>query len=272
MSLVRADGLVRIPRLSEGVHAGTTVEVELLRRPEEVRNTIVAIGSHDLTLDLLASAIAQRHPGINLSSSNVGSLGGLIALQRGEAHLAGSHLLDETTGEYNVSYVERHLAGRKVRVVNLVYREQGLIVLPGNPKGIQSLEDLVRDDVQFVNRQKGAGTRVLLDYKLKTMGIDPAQVQGYEREEYTHLGVAAAVMGGTADVGLGILAAARALKLDFVPLLKERYDLIIPEEHYASELMAALLEVIGSDAFRQQVEALGGYDTSDMGRVLHEVG
>jgi putative molybdopterin biosynthesis protein len=271
MSLVRADGLVRIPRFSEGVHAGATVDVELLRRPEEVRNTIVAIGSHDLTLDLLAGLLAHDRPGMNLSSSNVGSLGGLIALQRGEAHLAGSHLLDEETGEYNVAYVQRHLSGRDVVIMNLVYRQQGLIVPPGNPKQIRGLEDLLRADVLFVNRQKGAGTRVLLDYKLKRLGYDPSSVRGYEREEYTHLAVAAAVMSGAADVGLGILAAARALQLEFIPLLQERYDLIIPREHYESALLAPLLETIRGDEFRGQVEALGGYDTSDTGRVLQEL-
>ena len=271
MSLVRADGLVRVPRFSEGIHAGAPVEVELLRRPEEVRNTIVAIGSHDLTLDLLASLIARDHSGVSLSSSNVGSLGGLIALQRGEAHLAGSHLLDEDTGEYNRSYVERHLSGRQVVIINLVHREQGLIVPPGNPKNIRGLDDLLRPDVQFVNRQKGAGTRVLIDYKLKQMGCEPTQVRGYEREEYTHLAVAAAVMSGAADVGLGILGAARALKLEFVPLLKERYDLVIPREYYESELLAPLLDVIRGDDFRREVDALGGYDLSQIGQVLHEL-
>jgi putative molybdopterin biosynthesis protein len=271
MSLVRADGLVRVPRFSEGVHAGAPVEVELLRNPGEVRSTIVAIGSHDLTLDLLASLVARDRPGMSLSSANVGSLGGLIALQRGEAHLAGSHLLDEQTGEYNLSYVQRHLAGRRVVIMNLVYREQGLIVPPGNPKNVRGLDDLLRSDVQFVNRQKGAGTRVLLDYKLQQMSCEPAQVQGYEREEYTHLAVAAAIMGGAADVGLGILAAARALQLDFVPLLKERYDLVLPREHYESDLLAPLLAIIRGEEFRDQVNALGGYDVSDMGRVLHEL-
>jgi len=270
-SLARADALVRIPRLSEGVHAGAIVEAELLRRPEEVARTVVAIGSHDLALDLLSAAIARTRPGVGLSSSNVGSLGGLIALQRGEAHLAGSHLLDEETGEYNLSYVKQHLPGRAVMIVNLVYREQGLIVSPGNPKGIQRLEDLARADVQFVNRQRGAGTRVLLDYQLRQLGLDPAQVRGYEREEYTHLGVAAAVMSGSADVGLGILAAARALHADFIPLLKERYDLIIPREHYDSDLLRPLLDIVRSDEFRHEVEALGGYDASEMGQLLQEV-
>lgn len=271
MSLVRADGLVRVPRFSEGIHAGAPVEVELLRRPDEVRNTIVAIGSHDLTLDLLASFVARERPGMNLSSSNVGSLGGLIALQRGEAHIAGSHLLDEETGDYNVSYVRKHLAGRGVVLMNLVYRDQGLIVPSGNPKNIRGLDDLMRADVRFVNRQKGAGTRVLLDYKLNQMACDPSRVQGYEREEYTHLAVAATVMSGSADVGLGILAAARALKLDFVPLLKERYDLVIPREHYDSPLLAPLLDIIRGEEFRREVQTLRGYDASEMGRVVHEL-
>jgi putative molybdopterin biosynthesis protein len=270
MSLVRADGLVTIPRLSEGLHPGTEVEVELLRSPEEVNETIVAIGSHDLTLDLLSSRLSALRPGASLSSSNVGSLGGLIALQRGEAHLAGSHLLDEESGEYNLSYVRRMLPSRPVVLMTLVHRDQGLIVPKGNPKGISSLDDLLRDDVLFVNRQKGAGTRVLLDYKLREMGADPLQIKGYEREEFTHLTVAATVAGGAADVGLGILAAARALELDFVPLLKERYDLVIPREYYESDLMAPLLEIIRGPDFRPEVEALGGYDAGEMGRVVAE--
>ncbi len=271
MSLVRADGLVLIPRFSEGVHAGADVSVELLRRPEEVERTIVAIGSHDLTLDLLSSELSKLDPGLSLSSSNVGSLGGLIALQRDEAHLAGSHLLDEQSGEYNESYVRRYLHGRSVVLVNLVFRDQGLIVPAGNPKAIRGLEDISRPEIQFVNRQRGAGTRVLLDYRLGQLGLDPGQIGGYRREEYTHLAVAAAVAGGTADAGLGILAAARALKLDFVPLLKERYDLIIPREHYESSRLAPLLATIRDPAFRARVDALGGYDTSQMGEVVAEL-
>jgi putative molybdopterin biosynthesis protein len=272
MSLVRADGIALIPRLSEGLLAGVEVEVELLRHPDEIDRTIVAIGSHDLTLDLLSSELSKAHTGLSLSSSNVGSLGGLIALQRGEAHIAGSHLMDEETGEYNVSYVRRHLPGRSVVLVNLVYRDQGLIVPPGNPKGLSGLDDLLRPDVQFVNRQRGAGTRVLLDFKLNGMGATPDQIQGYRREEYTHLAVAAAVASGAADTGMGILAAARALNLDFVPLMQERYDLIVPREYYESELLTPLLALIRGPEFRKQVEALGGYDTRQMGEVVGTVG
>ena len=272
MSLVRADGLVKIPRFSEGVDAGAEVAVELLRPLSEVENTIVAIGSHDLTLDLMSSFLRRVPSGANLSSSHIGSLGGLIALRRGEAHLAGSHLLDEATGEYNVFYIERYLPNVPVVLVNLVGRVQGLIVKPGNPKEISSLPDLLRPDVTFVNRQRGSGTRVLLDYKLKEMGASPEQVHGYEREEYGHLAVAAAVNGGAADVGLGILSAARALNLDFIPLLNEQYDLVIPRVHYESDLLQPLLNLLANEEFRQAINDLGGYDVSRMGRVRAEIG
>jgi putative molybdopterin biosynthesis protein len=268
MSLVRADGLVRIPRFSEGEHAGAQVTVELLSPPEEIERTIVAIGSHDIALDLLASHLKRRAPGMRLSSANVGSLGGLAALKRGEAHLAGSHLLDEESGEYTWPYVRRLLPGEDVVLVHLAWRQQGLLVLKGNPKRIERLEDLARPDVRFVNRQRGSGTRVLLDYHLRRLGIDPAQIQGYEHEEYTHLAVAAAVASGNADVGLGILAAARALGLDFVPVAAERYDLVMLRRDYEGELLRPLLETLRSAEYRRAVEALGGYDVSHMGELV----
>jgi putative molybdopterin biosynthesis protein len=270
MSMVRADGLARIPRFSEGVHAGAEIEVELLRSMADIRKTVVAIGSHDLALDLLSNALARRTPGASLASANVGSLGGLLALARGEAHLAGSHLLDEHTGEYNVSYIERHLGGRSVVLMHLAGRVQGLIVPSDNPKGISQLTDLARQDVLFVNRQRGSGTRVLLDYKLREVGLSAERVRGYDREEYTHLAVAADVASGAADVGLGILAAARALGLAFVPLFNEQYQLVIPREFYDSLLLAPLFEIIRGPEFRAEVAALGGYDVGDMGRVVWE--
>jgi putative molybdopterin biosynthesis protein len=271
MSLVRADGLVIIPRFSEGLDAGQEVTVELLCSPESLEATIVAIGSHDLTLDLLASELRCGHPNLTLTSSNVGSLGGLLALHRGEAHLAGSHLLDEATGEYNLAFVRRYVPERALVVVNLVHRIQGFIVPPGNPKSIATLADLTRDGITFVNRQRGSGTRVLLDYLLKQQDIAPARISGYEREEFTHLAVAAAVAGGRVDVGLGILSAARALGMDFIALRSEQYDLVIPREFYHSELFQPLLALIRSQAFQQQVAARGGYDVSTMGEVVAEL-
>ena len=271
MSLVRADGIVTIPRFSEGVDAGEQVEVELLRPVESLDTTVVAIGSHDVTLDLIASELRRTDPRLTLASSNVGSLGGLLALRRGEAHVAGTHLLDEETGEYNVSYVRRYVPNEDIVLVTLVHRVQGLIVPPGNPKSIESLEDLTRNDIRFVNRQRGSGTRVLLDYLLKQHSIASEDVSGYEREEFTHLSVAAAVAGGVADVGAGVLSAARALGMDFVPLSTERYDLAIPKQHYESTLVSPLLSLIRSDEFKGQVDALGGYDITSTGLVAAEV-
>lgn len=266
-SLVRADGIVRIPRFSEGLDAGSQVTVHLYRELREIERTIVAIGSHDLTLDLLAQFLAAKGEGWRMTSANVGSLGGLVALRRGEAHLGGSHLMDPETGVYNESYVRRYLPEQAVMLVALVGREQGWIVRPGNPLGLKSWADAGRDDVSIVNRQRGAGTRVLLDYQLEQAGIAAAQVQGYGREEYTHLAVAAAVASDTADAGPGIRAAARALDLDFVPLAHERYELVIPEAHYENPLLQPLLALLHDEAFRDAVAALPGYDVSIMGDV-----
>ena len=270
-SLVRADGIVRIPRFSEGEEAGASVAVHLYRTPAEIARTIVAIGSHDLTIDLLAQHLAARGQGWRLTSANVGSLGGLVALRRGEAHLAGSHLLDPETGDYNVSYVRRYLPEREVVLVTLVGREQGWIVPPGNPKQMAGWEDAANPDVAIVNRQRGAGTRVLFDYELGQRGIKAEEVQGYGREEYTHLAVAAAVASGTADAGLGIRAAARALDLDFVPLAHERYDLVIPRARYESDLLQPLLGLLHDDDFRAAVAGLPGYDVAPMGQIAAEI-
>ncbi len=272
MSLVRADGVVRIPRGVQGYEPGASVRVNLLKPVELVRRTIVAIGSHDLTLDLLADDLGQRYPGRALSSANVGSLGGLLALGRGEAHLAGSHLLDEDTGEYNLGYIRRLLPQTRVVVLGFVQRVQGLIVPKGNPKGITGLADLARPDVVFINRQRGAGTRVLLDFRLRRLGIQPAAIQGYERQEFTHLAVAAAVASGAADCGLGILAAARALGLDFLPIGEEQYDLVIPAALFDGEVLGPLLQIIRDPAFAARVDGLGGYATPQIGRVLAELG
>jgi putative molybdopterin biosynthesis protein len=236
----------------------------------EIERTIFAIGSHDMTLDLLAQFLAQR--GRRLVSANAGSLGGLVALRRGEAHLAGSHLLDPNTGEYNLSYIDRYLPETPVQLVTWVGRIQGLLLRKGNPKGIGSLRDLSRPDVRCVNRQRGAGTRVLLDYYLQKEEIPVQSIQGYDQEEYTHLAVAAAVASDRADCGLGIQAAARALDLDFLPLYTERYDLVIPCLHLpggdSGDLLAPLFELMFDTDFRKAVQSLDGYDVSAMGNVV----
>lgn len=265
-SLVRADGIVRIPAGAQGLEAGQTVRVRLYRRPDEIERTLVALGSHDLTLDLLAQFLAER--GRRLTSGNVGSLGGLVALRRREAHFAGSHLLDPDSGEYNLRYVREYLPDTPVVVVGLVGREQGLIVAPGNPLGLQGLEDVARTGASFVNRQRGAGTRVLLDYHLGLAGIKPEAIRGYDREEYTHLAVAAAVGSGRAVCGLGIRAAAEALGLGFVPLFNERYDLVIPRQYHESQLLRPLLDLLADQHFRDAVAALPGYSLDPMGTVI----
>jgi putative molybdopterin biosynthesis protein len=265
-SLVRADGLLVVPAPLEGHHAGEEVEVRLLRGVGEIERTIVATGSHDLVLDLAASALRAADPGIALASSNVGSLAGLAALRDGLCHIAGSHLLDPETGEYTLPWIERLMPDHDLAVVRLTHREQGLIVAPGNPLGLEGIGDLARPALRYVNRQRGAGTRVLLDHLLATEGIQPDEVGGYAREEHTHLAVAAAVAAGRADCGLGVLAAARAFELDFVPVTKEPYDLVLDRSSLETELLAPLWELLASGGFRAQVDALGGYDTTEMGR------
>jgi putative molybdopterin biosynthesis protein len=255
-----------VPAELEGHHAGEEVTVRLLRGVGEIERTIVATGSHDLVLDLAASSLRERDPRVTLASSNVGSLGGLTALRDGLCHLAGSHLLDPETGEYTLPYLERLLPGRDVAVVRLVHREQGLIVAPGNPAETTGFEDVAGRGLRYVNRQRGAGTRVLLDHELARHGISPEAIQGYEREEHTHLAVAAAVAAGRADCGLGVLAAARAFGLDFVPVAKEPYDLVLLKDSIEDELLLPLWTLLESDDFRRAVTDLGGYDTAEMGR------
>jgi len=265
-TLVRADGLLIVPAGLEGHHPGDEVDVELLRSLDEVAHTIVAIGSHDLILDLAASHLRAADPLVTLASSNVGSLGGLVALRDGLCHLAGSHLLDPASGEYTLPYLDRILGGRPVAVIRLAHRDQGLIVQPGNPLGLTEIKDLARAGVRYVNRQRGAGTRVLLDHQLRLLGISPEAVDGYQREQHTHLAVAAAVAAGRADTGLGIMAAARAFGLGFVPVTREPYDLVVPVAARDGPLLAPLWALLDSDPFRAEVAALGGYATEEMGR------
>jgi putative molybdopterin biosynthesis protein len=267
-SLTRADGIIRVPENVEGLNMNEPVPAELLRDEQIIARTVVIVGSHDNTLDLLGNFFTLSYPRFRLTSSNVGSTGGLMALKRGIAHLAGSHLLDPETGEYNIPDIRRLIPDLPVKGVNLVYRQQGLIMPKGNAKGIKGLEDLTRPDIILINRQAGSGTRILLDFRLKALGIDPATIRGYEDEEFTHMAVAVNVLSGRADVGMGIYAAAKALDLDFIPVVQERYDLIISEKYWEEEKIQALLSVIRSKAYQDGVRAMGGYDLSQAGTVL----
>lgn len=271
MSLVKADGILTIPANSQGFEEGEEVELEIYRSKEEIEHTILAVGSHDMALDLLASVLRKKGKGLRLLSFHVGSMGGLLSIQKGQAHLAGIHLFDEHTATYNVPYIEKYLPGKAVVLLNLVYRTQGLLVAPGNPLGITGIEDLVSGKVQFINRQKGSGTRILLDYLLKQKGIDAGQLPGYQREEYTHLGVAAAIAAGTAQAGMGIYSAARLYNLDFIPLCEERYDLLMSEEFHHSDEGKALREAMSDPSFKEEVERMGGYSTRDTGTLVYRL-
>jgi putative molybdopterin biosynthesis protein len=264
-TMSKAEGIIRIPSFIEGIVAGEETDAELLVDLEDIFNTIVIIGSHDITLDILSDEIRKNASGVRIASGNVGSLGGLLALKKGTAHMAGSHLLDIQTGEYNISYIHKYLKGFPVHVFNLVTREQGLIIQKGNPKGIRGIGDLTNDGIAFINRQPGSGTRILFDYKLKEMSMDPSRINGYENEEYTHMNVAVAVLNGMADVGMGIMAAARALNLDFIPVLKEQYDLVIPSSFVDDPKIQLLIDITRSKDFRDRVKGLGGYNPAKSG-------
>lgn len=270
-TLTRAEGILRIPALSEGISQDEKIEAELLVSKEDLLNTVVFIGSHDMTIDVLADEIRHNGQNIRISSGNVGSLGGLMALRKGTCHVSGSHLLDTETGEYNLSYVKRYVRGMGVSIFHLVLREQGLIIAKNNPKGLRGLEDLVGGHISFVNRQAGSGTRVLLDYKLNQLGIEPESIRGYDHEEFTHMAVAVDVLSGAADCGMGIYAAANALGLGFIPMESEQYDLIVPSELLDLPHIQVVFETIQTPHFRARVRSLGGYDPSRSGELWVEL-
>ncbi|MEA1968670.1 MAG: molybdopterin biosynthesis protein [Thermodesulfobacteriota bacterium] len=273
-TLTEADGIIRIPASVEGLAEGEKVDAELLRPLSAIKNTIVITGSHDNTLDILADQIRLTSGSVSISSSHVGSMGGLMAIKKGACHMAGAHLLDPEDGSYNISYIKKYLPEEKVWVVNLVMRDQGLILPRGNPKGIKGVEDLTlkgrskNDALSFINRQAGSGTRILFDYRLKCLGVSSSEISGYENEEYTHMSVAVAVLSGRADAGLGIYAAAKALDLDFIPVVTEEYDLVIPDRFYNSEKVQTLMDTINTDGFKKRVQSLGGYLTEKTGSII----
>jgi putative molybdopterin biosynthesis protein len=265
-TLTRANGILRIAAASEGEMHGREVTIELLVPQPQVERTLLCTGSHDLCLDVLGDLLRKQDPAYPLASTHVGSLGGIMALKQGMCHLAGSHLLDPKDGSYNTSYIRKHLAGRDIRIVTLVHREQGFIVARGNPKNITGVRDLYGAGIRFINRQAGSGTRVLLDYELSRNDLDPDGIDGYQQDEYTHMAVAVAVLSGKVDAGLGIKSAANALGLDFVPLVEERYDLLFPGEVFDTPMIQAVLSVIDTPRFKQTVEGMGGYSTRETGR------
>lgn len=268
-TMVHADGLLRIPSLVEGLNAGEEAEVELLRPEEDIENTILCTGSHDLAIGVLEDRLKLGRPELKIAATNVGSLGGMLALERGETHIAGTHLLDPETGDYNVPDIKRTIPKVPLVLVHLAQREQGILVPRGNPKALATLRDLSKPGIRFVNRQPGSGTRVLLDHALKKLGLEPASIAGYEREEFTHMAVGVAVASGLADAGLGVRGAATALGLDFILVASEQYDLLVARAFFESERGELLMEIIRSDGFKRVVADLGGYDPERAGEVLY---
>lgn len=267
-TMVRADGLLRIPSMVEGLNGGEEAEVDLLRPQGDIENTILCTGSHDLAIGILEDQLKRLHPELKIAAANVGSLGGLLALQRGETHISGVHLLDPQVGVYNIPDIQRTVPKLAVVLVHLAQREQGILVARGNPKSIRGLEDL-RGSIRFVNRQSGSGTRVLLDFELNKRGMDPAAINGYEREEFTHMSVAVAVASGLADAGLGVRAAAQALGLDFISVAWEQYDLLFLRAFFDSPRGGLLMSIVRSDSFKNAVGSLGGYDARKAGEILY---
>lgn len=268
MSLVRADGVLEIPQSTEGYEAGTMVKVKLLRNKEEIKNTLVCIGSHDPIVDIASDLFHIKNGKYFLSSAHVGSMGGIMALKTEETHIAPIHLLDMEDGSYNISYLKKYLPDKPMALIKGVNRIQGIIVPKGNPLDIKSLQDIATKGRKFVNRQRGSGTRLFLDYNLKKQSIDPKDISGYEREEFTHIAVAAVVAAGDADCGLGVYSAAKLMDLDFIALGNEEYDFAVPVEFLDMEIIKEFIKVIKTDEFKGELDKLGGYDYRDIGEII----
>ncbi len=267
-SFMKADGIVEVPQGTEGYTAGEEVRDRLLTEKQRLKNTLVVIGSHDPLLDELADLIHREDRRQFLSSAHVGSMGGIMAVRRGEAHAAGIHLLDTETGEYNRTYLRKYFPHGGVYLVRCVGRQQGLMLQKGNPLGITSFADISRDGVRYVNRQKGSGTRVLMDYLCDKYGVDRDRIYGYEREEMTHNSVAVQIAGNSADAGMGIYSTAKLYELDFLPICVEEYDLLIPEKIWNSGLVRQLIQTLKSAEFRSRIEAMGGYTLDRPGEII----
>ncbi len=267
-SFMKADGMLEVPQGTEGYTAGEEVRVRLLTEKQQLKSTLVVIGSHDPLLDELADLIHREDRRLFLSSAHVGSMGGIMAVRRGEAHAAGIHLLDTATGEYNRAYIRKYFPHGGVYLIRCVGRQQGLMLQNGNPLGITSFADIARDGVRYVNRQKGSGTRVLMDYLCDKYGVDRDAIYGYEREELTHNSVAVQIAGDSADAGLGIYSTAKLYDLDFLPICVEEYDLLIPEKVWNTGMVKQLIRTLKSEEFKQRIEAMGGYTLESPGEII----
>ena len=264
-SFMKADGILEVPLDSEGYEAGSEVDIRLLKPLDKLANSLLAIGSHDPLIDELADMLHKKDPKFNLVSSHVGSMGGLLSLKRGESHFGGTHMLDEADGSYNTSYIHKQFPDGGVKLLECVYRVQGLMVAKGNPLGIKGVEDITK--LRYVNRQKGSGTRILIDYLIKQKEINSSEIDGYDREESTHTAVAAQIAAGTADAGMGIYSAAKIYDLDFIPVCLEQYDLLVSDETYESPMFKELLAILKSEEFKNRLNELGGYEIHNPGTI-----
>lgn len=266
-SMMKADGMMEIPRETEGLEAGARVRVSLLRPLSEIERTLIAIGSHDPMLDEIADMIRRANRDMFMSSTHVGSMGGVMAVKRGETHIAGIHLLDVEDGSYNISHIRRYIPEGGVRLVECLGRTQGIMIARGDPKGVGGLAGLSKPGVRYVNRQKGSGTRILFDHLLSREGISPDSISGYGREEMTHNSVAVQIKGGSADAGMGIFSAAKLYGLDMIPICTETYDLLIPDAAWDLPAVRMLIDILRSDEFRARATELGGYAVGAPGTV-----
>ena len=267
-SFMKADGILEVPQGLEGYEAGEAVNVRLLSPRSKLQNTLVVIGSHDPLLDELADMLHLENASLYMSSSHVGSMGGIMAIRRGEAHAAGCHLLDTADGSYNRTFIKKYFPKGGVKLISCVGRQQGLMVAKGNPLNIQKFSDIAKAGVRYVNRQKGSGTRILTDYLCKRENVDASAVYGYDREELTHTSVAAQIVSGSADAGMGIYSAAKLYDLDFIPICIEEYDLIIPDHAWDTPMVQELLTILKSDGFREKILSMGGYTVDNPGEVI----
>ena len=266
-TLVNADGVIRIPQNVEGINEGEKVDIELLKDISEINNTIISIGSHDIVMDIINDELIKESFGkVHLSSTHVGSFQGLLSIIKGESHIAPIHLFDVESETYNIPFINKYLE-EDVALIKLVKRTQGIIVKKGNPLNIKSVNDLI--NVRYINRQKGSGTRILFDYLLKKNNINKDDINGYEREEFTHMSLAKAIENGDADCGLGVYSAAHIFDLDFIPICEEEYDLLLKKDMLNSKYINSLLSTINKESFINKVKSLGGYNLENMGEVVY---
>lgn len=266
-TLVNADGVVRVPQNVEGIGEGEKVRIELLKDIKEINNTIISIGSHDIVMDIINDELVKESLGkVHLSSTHVGSFQGLLSIEKGECHVAPIHLFDVESESYNIPFINKYI-DKDVALIKLVKRTQGLIVKKGNPLNIKSVKDLV--NIRYINRQKGSGTRILFDYLLNKNNINRSEINGYEREEFTHMSLAKAIENGDADCGLGVYSAAHTFDLDFIPICEEDYDLLLQKDMIESEYITHLLNTIKSESFKKKVEDLGGYNLDNIGEIVY---